>query len=118
MSPAIVAAKRLPPSTRAPALLPTKTVCTVGRAASHARIARLCRMHARLRRAPRVADMPNVHGQLVRAMLAARQPFTRATTLTAGRQWVAWLSPISAALGGPWAAETPNQQTLIGHERW
>jgi len=56
-------------------------------------------------------------GTLVRAMLAARQPFARATTLTAGRQWVAWLSPMSATLGGPSAAGRPNQQTLIGHAR-
>src|SRR5690242_2916608 len=116
-SPAIAASNRFAPSTRAPALLPTKTVWIVGRCSSHARIARLCLTHAALRRGPSDVDTPNMNGQLVRAMLAARQPLARATTLTAGRQWVAWLSPISATDGGPAAAETPNQQTLIGHER-
>lgn len=90
----------------------------LGRAASQVRIARLCLMHARLRRGPSDVDTPNVNGQLVRAMLAPRQAFARASTLTAGRQWVAWLSPISATAGGPCAAATPNQHTLIGHARW
>src|SRR5436190_20948471 len=117
ISPPTVAAKRLAPSTRAPALFATKTVRIVGRLASHARIARLCLTHERFSRGPSVADTPNVNGQLVRAMLAARQPFARASTSTAGRQWVAWLSPMSAIAGGPCAAATPNQQTLIGQAR-
>src|SRR5881227_893036 len=72
-------------------------------------------MHERFSLGPSDAETPNVNGQLVRAMLAARQPLARASTLTAGRQCVAWLSPISAIAGGPCAAATPNQQTLIGH---
>src|SRR4051812_29644688 len=101
MLPSIVAANRLAPNTRAPALLATNTVWTLGRFSSQPRIARLCVVHARLRRRSSVVEMPKVNGQLVRAMLAARQPLARATTLTAGRQWVAWLSPISATVGGP-----------------
>src|SRR5438046_5175186 len=118
MSPAIVAANRLPPKMRAPALFATKTVRIAGRAASQPRIGRLWRTHDRLSRGLSVVDVPNVNGQLVRAMLAARQPLARASTLTAGRQCVAWLSPISATVAGPCEAETPNQHTLIGHARW
>src|SRR5213076_2648842 len=81
--PAIVAAKRLAPSTRAPALFATKTVWIDGRFASQPRIARLCLMQERFSLGPSVAEKPNVNGQLVRAMLAARQPFARASTFTA-----------------------------------
>src|SRR3954454_6292924 len=116
-SPAIVAANRLPPNTRAPALLATNTVWMPGRRASQPRIARLCLTHERLSRGFSVVGTPNVNGQLVRAMLAARQPLARASTLTAGRQCVAWLSPISATFGGPCEAGMPNQHTLIGHAR-
>src|SRR5881392_2882232 len=68
MSPAIVAANRLPPKMRAPALFATKTVRIAGRAASQPRIARLWRTHDRLSRGLSVVDVPNVNGQLVRAM--------------------------------------------------
>jgi hypothetical protein len=54
-----------------------------------------------------------VNGQLVRARLAPRQPFARASTFTAGRQCVAWLSPMIAIDGGATVAPTPTQQTLI-----
>src|SRR5215212_2300252 len=117
MFPAIVAVKRLAPSTRAPALPATKTVRIPGRLASQRGIARLCFRHALLRRGASVVDTPSVNGQLVRATLAARQPFARASTFTAGRQCVAWLSPMSAAVGGASDAATPNQQTLIGQSR-
>src|SRR4051794_22608289 len=121
MSPATVAAQPLPPfdaKTRAPALLATKTVRMLGRAASQAGIARLWRRQARLRRPPSALGKPIVNGQLVRAMLAPRHPLSLARTAAAGRQCVAWLSPRSATAGGPAAAGAPNQQTLIGHARW
>src|SRR3954449_12643216 len=116
-SPAIVDRNRLGPKTRAPALPATNTVWIDGRAASHLGMARTWRRHARLTRGPSDVETPSVNGQLVRAMLAPRQAFARASTPTAGRQWVAWLSPISATVGGPCAAATPNQQTLIGQAR-
>src|SRR5690349_16593467 len=70
-------------------------------------------MHDRRSEGDSVADTPIVNGQLVRARLAPRSPFARASTFTAGRQWVAWLSPISAIDGGAAIAPTPNQHTLI-----
>src|SRR5436190_22738225 len=88
-SPAIVAPNRFGPSTRAPALFETKTVWIAGRLASQPRIARLWRTHDRFSRGPRDAEVPNVKGQLVRAMLAARQPLARTRRFTAGRQCVA-----------------------------
>src|SRR5438128_2135926 len=116
-SPAIVDSNRLRPNTRAPALPATKTVLTAGRLANQRGIARLWRRHDRLRRGVSEVETPSVNGQLVRARLAPRQPFARASTFTAGRQCVAWLSPTIAIVGGACEPDTPNQQTLIGSAR-
>ena len=69
--------------------------------------------HALKRAAPSRSRTALESGQLVCAIDSPRQPRSWATTSSAARQWLAWLSPTSAIVSVASSGAAPKLQTFM-----